>query len=219
MADPLELLGIGSTIVGGLGSLFGSGTKTEIPPELREVYNLLMNRYQEGISPEAESAFLRRTKTNLGNEAGALGALTQGRLTRAGAGTGVQEAALERINKQRLAGIGEATTRLAEMDEATKVQALNQLRSLAPIFGSPEFKSQYGQGFSDLLQGGLSYLLNKPGGQGGTPASGTQNIGFTEPFNAGGYNPQMDIFSPRPRQNFLDIYDTPFSGNPNIYTG
>jgi hypothetical protein len=144
-----------------------------------------------------------------------LGALTEGRLTRAGAGTGVQEAALGRINKQRLRGIGEATTRLTEMDEAAKIQALNQLRSLAPVFGSPEFKSQYGQGFADLLQGGLSYILNRPGAGGGTP--GTQNIGITEPFNAGGFNPQMDIFSPRPRQNFLDIFDTPYSGNPNIF--
>jgi hypothetical protein len=180
MPIPLpEALAIGSTIAGGIGSIFGSGTKTEIPPELREVYNLLLSRYREGISPEAESAFLRRTKASLGEEAGALGALTEGRLTRAGAGTGVQEAALGRINKQRLRGIGEATTRLTEMDEAAKIQALNQLRSLAPVFGSPEFKSQYGQGFADLLQGGLSYILNRPGAGGGTP--GTQNIGITEP--------------------------------------
>lgn len=212
MADPLTLLSIGSTAIGALGSLFGTGSKQEIPEELRQVYDLLMTRYRQGISPEAENAYLTRAKTNLGNEAGALGALTESRLTRAGAGTGVREAALNRINTSRLRGIGEATTNLAAMDEAAKAEALNQLRTLAPIFGSPEFKSQYGDGFSQLLQGGLNYLINKPQENSGN----TGNVRYTTP-TTGGYDPNFDIFSNRPRRGFLDIYDTPYGGNPNIY--
>jgi hypothetical protein len=164
MALPAILAGIG-TGIGALGSLFGTGSKTEIPPELREIYNLLMQQSQEGLSDRTVDMLLRRAKTGLGNEAGALGAMTEARLTRQGAGTGVKQSALSRINEQRLRGIGDVTTQVGLADEEAKQAALRQLAQLAPMFGDPNFKSQYGQGFADLLQGGLSYLLNQPGKQ------------------------------------------------------
>jgi len=213
MADPLTLLSVGSTAIGALGSLFGSGSKQEIPPELREVYNLLMNQYREGLSDKTVAELTGRAKRQIGNEAGALGALTESRLTRAGAGTGVKQAALNRINTGRLRGIGEATTQINLADEEAKMRALEQLRTLAPIFGSPEFTKQYGEGFSQLFGAGLNFLLNKPGGDKNNTS--TQDIGYTQPYTPEGYN--FDIFNPRPRRNFLDIYDTPYSGNPNIY--
>lgn len=160
--DPLTALSIGSSIIGGIGSLFGSGEKQTVPPELREIYSLLMQQYRQGLSPLAESRMLQRVKTNLGEEAGALGSLTQARLTRAGAGTGVQQTALNRVNQQRLLGIGKAATDIGIMDEEVKLRALEQLRTLAPMFGSEEFKSQYGQGFQELFGAGLNYLLNRP---------------------------------------------------------
>jgi hypothetical protein len=162
MADPLTLLGIGSTVVGGLGSLFGSGSKTEIPPELQQVYDMVLKQAQEGLSDEAVNAMIMRAKTGLGQEAGALGALTESRLTRAGAGTGVQQAALNRINKQRLLGIGEATTSAMLADEEAKQRGLQQLGQLAPLFG--EFTTETGQGFADLFGSGLGFLLNRPQG-------------------------------------------------------
>jgi hypothetical protein len=120
MANPLDFLSkagnitnplaIGATILGGIGSIFGSGSKREIPPELQAVYDMVMKQAKEGLSDEAIDAILRRTKTGLGQEAGALSSLTESRLTRSGAGVGVKEAALRRIDKERLRGIGEATT-------------------------------------------------------------------------------------------------------------
>lgn len=216
MPDPITLLALGSTIGGGLGSLFGSGSKREIPPELQEVWDLLMKQSQEGLSDRAVDLILQRTKRGLGAEAGALGSLTESRLTRAGAGTGVQQAALGRINKQRLLGIGEATTSVGLADEEAKQRALRQLAQLAPEFG--QYTTETGEGFSQLFGAGLGFLLNRPGT--GTEETGTTNIGYTEPFVPEGYtNPNYDIFSNRPRNRFLDRYDTPTSGNPNIYGG
>jgi len=163
MALPAVLAGV-SAGIGAIGSLFGSGSKQEIPPELREVYNLLMQQYRQGLSDKTVAELTGRAKTQIGNEAGALGALTQSRLTRAGAGTGVQQAALNRINTGRLRGIGEAVTQINLEDERQKQIALQELSRLAPLFGSSEFNSQYGQGFSTLFGAGLNYLLNKPKG-------------------------------------------------------
>lgn len=158
--DPLTAISIGSTIIGGLGSIFGSGTKTNIPPEVRKIYDMLLQRSQEGLSDEAVNLMLQRIKTNLGNEAGALGSLSQSRLARAGAGTGVQEAALSRINSQRLRGIGEGVSNVLLADEQEKARALQALTSLAPTFG--DFTVPTGQGFADLFGSGLAFLLNRP---------------------------------------------------------
>lgn len=213
LSNPIAL---GATGVGLIGSLFGSGSEVEIPPELREVYQMLLTRSQEGLSNEAVDAMIRRAKTSLGEEAGALGALTESRLTRAGAGEGVKNTALQRINKERLGAIGEASISADLADEEAKQRALSQLSQLAPLFGSKEFKSTHGEGFANLLQGGLSYLLNKPGDQN----AGGGDARYTTPYTPENYtNPNADIFSNRQRRNFLDIYDTPYSGNPNYYTG
>ncbi len=170
--DPLTMLGIGSSVIGGIGSLFGSGKKTEIPRELRDVYNMLLQRSQEGLSDRSVDLLLQRAKTGLGQEAGALGALTQSRLTRQGAGLGVQNAALNRINTERLRGIGEATIQTGLADEQAKERALAMLPQLASMFADPNLKSSYGGGFTDLFQSGLNLLLNRPGSKGGGKGSG-----------------------------------------------
>lgn len=174
-----------STGIGALGSLFGSGSKTEIPPELREIWQMLMQQSKEGLSDRTVDMLLQRAKTGLGNEAGALGALTQQRLTRQGAGTGVQQTALNRINQGRLLGIGEATTSVGLADEEAKQQALRMLSQLAPMFGDPNFKSQYGQGFQQLFGSGLNYLLNRPGGNNQpAPTSGFLNTyDYGQPYD------------------------------------
>ena len=159
--DPLTVLGIGSAVAGGLGSIFGTGSKQEIPPELREIYNLLLQRSKEGLSTETENLILRQLKTQIGEEAGALGALTESRLTRGGAGMGVKQTALDRINTQRLRSVGEGVTKVGIMDEESKQNALRMLSYIVPEFS--KYRESYGEGFADLLQGGLSYLLNKPG--------------------------------------------------------
>jgi len=161
MALPGIIAGV-ATGIGALGSLFGSGSKTEIPPELRKIYKMLLERSQQGLSDQAVSQMLQRAKIGLGNEAGALSSLTQSRLTRAGAGTGVQQTALNRINAERLKGIGSATIDVGLADEQAKQQAMMALAQIAPMFGSEEFKSFYGSGFADLFGAGLNYFLNRP---------------------------------------------------------
>jgi hypothetical protein len=193
MANPLDFLSkagnitnplaIGATILGGIGSIFGSGSKREIPPELQAVYDMVMKQAKEGLSDEAIDAILRRTKTGLGQEAGALSSLTESRLTRSGAGVGVKEAALRRIDKERLRGIGEATTDTLLADEEAKQRALAQLQQLAPLFG--DFTTETGQGFADLFGSGLGFLLNRP--QQGNQPPQTRGFldrnDFGEPFD------------------------------------
>jgi hypothetical protein len=168
MADPLTLLELRHCL-GGLGSLFSSGSYRDTP-ELRRIYELLMQQSQQGLSDRTVDLLLQRTKRGLGEEAGALGALTESRLTRQGAGTGVQQSALNRINQGRLRGIGEATTQVGLADEEAKQRALAQLAQLAPMFG--EYNVPYGEGFSQLFGSGLNYLLNRPRQNQGQPQQG-----------------------------------------------
>lgn len=159
MPDPLTIIGGASTVIGALGTLFG-GQKTDMPPELRKLFDMLELQAQQGLSPEEEFALQRRLDARLSSEAGALGAATESRLTRAGAGTGVIQSALAELNTSRLGVLGQGLTDITVLDEQAKRNAVSQIAGLTPaIMGSTRDTSA---GFQQLFGFGLNALL-EPG--------------------------------------------------------
>jgi len=147
-----------SMAIGALGSFFGGGQKTNLPPEIQKIMDLLERRATEGLSTEEENLLSQQLNRRLGSEFGALSSLTQSRLSRLGAGIGVQEAAISALNRQRLSAIGEGTTNIGLMDQQAKTSALSQLNSFAGGV-VPQFTRDTGQGFNQLFGFGLQGLL------------------------------------------------------------
>lgn len=156
-----EIIGGASTLIGALGTIFG-GQKTDMPPELRELFDMLELQAEQGLSPEEEFALQRRLDARLSSEAGALGAATESRLTRAGAGTGVIQSALAELNTSRLGALGQGLTDISLMNEQAKRNAVSQIAGLAPTIG--QFTRDTSAGFQQLLGFGLNTLL-EPGRQ------------------------------------------------------
>lgn len=161
MIDPITGIAIGSTVVGALGSLFGSGTSSDIPPEFMEVFNLLKKQAQEGFGQGALQGMQQQLNQQLGNEFGALGALTEQRIARQGGGAGVQNAALSRLDSSRLNAKSTGMAQLSIANEQAKFGALGALGQLAPQFAN--FQQDRGQGYANLFGAGLNMLMRGQG--------------------------------------------------------
>lgn len=157
--DPLTALSIGSTVIGGLGSLFGSGTKSNVPPEFQQVFDLLMRQSQEGFGANTMQAMQQQLNSQIGNEFGALSALTEQRIARQGGGAGVQNAALNRLNSAQLNAKGTSMAQLSIANQQAKFGASGALAQLAPQFGN--FQQDTGAGFGQLFGAGLNLLLQQ----------------------------------------------------------
>lgn len=154
-----EAIGVGSTLLGGLGTLFGGGQKTELPPQLQQIFRLLEKRAGEGLSDEEESLLTQRLKGNLSSEFGALSSMMRANLQRSGAGVGVQQAAASDLNSKRLNALGEGITNIGIMDQQARSSALSQLAGLSGQLG--QYTRQTGQGYQELLGFGINQLLEK----------------------------------------------------------
>jgi len=152
----LEILGGASALSGALGSLFGGGQETELPPELKQLFKTFEAKSKEGISTEEEKRLLEQLTGRLGSEFGALSSLTSQQLQRQGAGIGVQQAARERLSGQRFGALGQGISNIASLDERAKENALSQLSSLAGLV--PQFTTETGGGFAGLFGAGLDLL-------------------------------------------------------------
>lgn len=161
----LETAALLSTILGGAGSLLGSGLEAQkLHPEVRRLLEQLYRRSSEGYGDKALSEMRNRLKTQLGNEFGAASSATQDRLVRQGAGAGVQNSASNRLNTERFKAVGSGIADIDIANEQQKMQALQMIGSLTNGLGY----EQTGQGYGQLFGAGLNYLMNAPGMGGGT---------------------------------------------------
>lgn len=159
MADPLTWLAIGSSVLGGLGSLFGSGTKS-VPMSgsqkmiMRELYRL----YRQGIDPKLLQQMYGNVRTALGTEGTALRQSALERLQRQGTPTLAREQVMSDIGGRQEQAIGQAISDIDWQNQQMRMGALQQMAGLAGQQGT----YQTGQGYGQLMGAGLNYLLNKP---------------------------------------------------------
>ena len=156
MPDPLTLLGIGTSAFGALGSIFGSGQQTDLPPELQKLFSILEQRGEEGLSEEERRRLAAGLTARLGNEFGGLSALTNQQLQRSGAGVGVQQAAREKLSGQRFQAVGAGLSNIEGINQQVKSSALGQLTQLSGLL--PAFTSDPGAAYGELLGAGFDLL-------------------------------------------------------------
>ncbi len=146
-----------ATGTGLLGTLFGGGTRTEIPRELQELLPVLRQRATEGFGADTQGLLSQNLNRRVGNEFGALGAITESRIARQGGGAAAQNVAANRLNTSRLGAIGEGVTNIGLANEQSKTEALRLLAGLTPQIGN--FQQQRGLGFAQLFGTGLQGLF------------------------------------------------------------
>ncbi len=144
--DPLMMLNIASMGGGILGSIFGGGGD-----EQEEIYNMLLQRSQQGIDPKLLERMRRRATGAVGSEFSGLSAQAQSRLRRQNAPIVKQEQILEKLNVRRAGAKSEALTSIDALNEQVKSQALGQLGGFGAGFNT-------GQGYGDLIGAGLGGL-------------------------------------------------------------
>ena len=142
--NPLDLLNPVATGVGLLGSLFGTGGG-DIN---EEVYNLMLQRAEQGMDPETLRRMRRRAVGAVGQEFSGLSAQAQSRLRRQNAPIAKQEQILDKLAVRRAGAKSDALTGIDALNEQVKSQAMGQL-------GQFGYEPAYGQGFGDLLGAGL----------------------------------------------------------------
>lgn len=160
--EPLTALQLGATAIGGLNTLFGSKDKAQaIHPEVQRMMKLFQMNYQNprGINSVVMDQMKQKLKATLGNEAGALSALTASRINQQGGGAAAQNAAQSRLNSQRLNALGAGLTEIDVANENVKLgQSRNALSALTSIMPNLGFEQQ-GQGYANLFAMGLDGLL------------------------------------------------------------
>lgn len=155
-----------ATGIGALGTLFGSGQKRvetqPVPQQVLDIFEMLQSRATQGIGVETRKALGEMLNRRIGNEFGALTALTRQRLGRQGASAGTMNAALSRVGAQRGEALGQGLLGIAGLDEQAKQSALSAMPTLAPFLRPGYETVNYGGGFADLFGQGL-YGLTRPG--------------------------------------------------------
>lgn len=155
LTNPVAI-GIGSSIVGAIGSLFG-GQKTDLPPQLKRAFDLLERQAEEGLSPEEEFALQQRLERRLSNEQLGITGAAESAITRQGGGVGVTGALAQEIAGQRFRAIGQGLSDITALDEQSKRSAVGQIGALSGSVG--QFTRDTGEGFGQLLGFGLNTLL------------------------------------------------------------
>ena len=145
------------SIIGAAGTFLDGGQETNLPPELKNLMDMLRKRSEEGLGnlDELKGNLTQR----LGNEFEALSSLTNQNLTKSGAGVGVQNAVRSELSGERFNALGQGFTNLDVANEGAKESALSQLGQLQGLV--PSFTRDKSQGYSDLFGSGFNLLLEQ----------------------------------------------------------
>lgn len=158
--DPATLqfvMSAGSTVIGGLGTLFGGEESDYYGNELKDALKRAKQLSQTGIDPRTLSR-LRTSQQNLAsNEISGARQSAASRLQRQGVPVQVQEQILSDITQK---GLGQRGSNLAELDmrnEQIKLDALNTY--INGVSQAQRTANNGGEGFASLFGSGLSGLL------------------------------------------------------------
>jgi len=155
MPDPWSLgIGLGSTLLGGLGSLFGT---QDTSPRQDEIYEMLKKRAGQGIDPKLVEQMRRNLRMQLGAEFSGLSAQRYNQMRRQNAPRVIQEQIMDQLAKARGGALQQGLMGIEGLSEQARQGALGQMASIFGMMGSPT-----GEGFGQLFGAGLTGLMNQP---------------------------------------------------------
>jgi len=149
----VDLLGMGLTGIGLLGSLFGKDE--EASDEQKQIYKLLMER-AGGLDPKLLELMRARLRSSVGNEFAGLSASTGSRLRRQNVPVAKQEEIMDKLRSRRMGATSDALLDVERINEQVKTSALSNLSSLGRSFPNQQ---GFGGGFAQLFGAGLQQLL------------------------------------------------------------